>query len=103
MRFSYVWEFEVPAADEPQFLTHYAPEGTWARLFGRASGYEGTELYRDLRRPGRYLTVDHWQNEAAYRAFRQQFSSEFEALDRACATLTRREAHLGDFVPVESS
>ena len=101
MRFSYVWEFEVPPDAEPRFLMHYAPDGTWARLFRRASGYEGTQLYRNRRRQGHYLTVDHWQDESAYRAFRQQFAAEFAALDRACAGLTRREAHLGDFESVE--
>jgi heme-degrading monooxygenase HmoA len=103
MRFSYIWEYEVRPEAEPQFLRHYAPDGTWARLFRRATGYEGTHLYRNRRRRGHYLTVDHWHDDAAYREFRQRFAAEFEALDHACAALTRREAHLGDFEPVESS
>jgi heme-degrading monooxygenase HmoA len=103
MRFSYIWEYEVSQEAEPQFLRHYAPDGTWARLFRRATGYESTHLYRNRRRPGHYLTVDHWHDDAAYREFRQKFAAEFEALDHACAELTRREAHLGDFEPVESS
>ena len=103
MRFSYIWEYEVPPETEPGFLTHYAPDGTWARLFGRASGYEGTRLYRNHSRPGHFITVDHWHDEAAYREFRRRFAAEFEALDRACAALTRREAHLGDFESVESA
>ena len=98
--FSYVWEYEVPAEAEPGFLTHYAPDGTWARLFRRAHGYVGTQLYRDRHRAGRYLTVDHWLDAAAFRQFRRDFAAEFDALDRACAGLTRREAHLGDFEPV---
>jgi heme-degrading monooxygenase HmoA len=103
MRFSYVWEYEVPPEAEPQFLTHYAPDGTWALLFRRAAGYVGTQLYRNRRRRGHYLTVDHWHDEAAYREFRHEYAAEVEALDHACAALTRREAHLGDFEAVESS
>jgi uncharacterized glyoxalase superfamily protein PhnB/heme-degrading monooxygenase HmoA len=98
--FSYLWEFEVPAESEAEFLRHYASDGTWTRLFRRASGYLGTQLYRDRRRAGCYLTVDHWLDEAAYRAFRRAFAAEFEALDQTCAGLTRREVHLGDFEPV---
>jgi uncharacterized glyoxalase superfamily protein PhnB/heme-degrading monooxygenase HmoA len=99
-RFSYVWEYEVPADAEPEFLDHYAPDGAWVRLFRRAPGYLGTQLYRDRGLAGRYLTVDHWLDEAAYREFRRAFAAEFETLDRACAALTRREAHLGDLEPV---
>jgi heme-degrading monooxygenase HmoA/uncharacterized glyoxalase superfamily protein PhnB len=99
-RFSYVWEYEVAAEFEAEFARRYAPDGTWSSLFRRASGYLGTELYRDRSRSGRYFTVDHWRDEAAYREFRRAFSAEFEALDQACAGLTRREAHLGDYEPV---
>ena len=81
-RFSYVWEYEVRAESVPEFLRHYAPDGTWARLFRRASGYLGTDLYRDRRRSERYCTVDHWIDEAAYREFRRAFAAEFEALDQ---------------------
>lgn len=96
-RFSYVWEYEVPAQTEAEFLRHYTPEGTWAHLFRRARGYQGTQLYRDRHRATRYMTVDHWVDEAAYREFRREFAAEFEALDQTCAGLTRHEAHLGDF------
>lgn len=98
--FSYIWEYEVPAESEPEFLRHYSPEGTWARLFRRAPGYLGTQLYRDRRRPGCFFTIDHWRDQDAYRQFRRDLAAEFEALDRTCAGLTRREAHLGDFEPV---
>ena len=102
-RFSYVWEYEVPAEAEAEFIRHYAIDGTWVRLFRRASGYLGTHLYRDRHRTGRYFTVDHWLDEPAYRQFRRAFAEEFEALDRTCAGLTRREAHLGDYEPVGTS
>lgn len=102
-RFSYVWEYEVPAETEAEFLRHYAPEGTWARLFRRGRGYQGTQLYHDRRRTTRYMTVDHWVDEAAYRTFRREFAAEFEALDQTCAGLTRHEAHLGDLEAVAAA
>jgi predicted enzyme related to lactoylglutathione lyase len=73
------------------------------RLFRRGDGYLGTVLYRDLRSRGRFLTVDHWRDEASLAEFRRAFASDFEALDAACARLTRREAHIGDFEPVSGT
>lgn len=101
-RYSYIWEYEVPPEAEAEFLTRYAPDGSWVRLFRRAPGYIGTDLYRDRDRPERFVTVDHWRSEAAFREFRERFAAEFEALDRECARLTRREAALGRLRPVAS-
>jgi heme-degrading monooxygenase HmoA len=98
-RYTYIWEYEVPPSAEAEFLAHYAPEGTWVQLFRRAAGHLATELYRDRTRPERFITIDHWHSEAAFRDFRRQFAAEFEALDRRCAALTSREGSLGEFRP----
>jgi heme-degrading monooxygenase HmoA len=95
--YTYIWEYDVRPDGIAAFLGHYAPGGTWARLFRRAEGYDGTELYRDAARPERFVTVDHWRSEAAFRAFRQEFAAEFEALDRRCGELTVREVLVGEF------
>ncbi|HEU5042296.1 MAG TPA: antibiotic biosynthesis monooxygenase family protein [Gemmatimonadales bacterium] len=99
-RYSYIWEYEVTPGREDEFLTHYAPDGTWARLFRMAEGYLSTELYRDRSRPARFLTIDHWRSEEAFRAFRSRFAKEFEALDARCGALTGHEAALGELRPV---
>jgi heme-degrading monooxygenase HmoA len=98
-RYTYIWEYEVPPSAETEFLAHYASEGTWVQLFRCADGHLGTELYRDRADPERFVTIDHWRTEAAFRQFRSNFAVEFEALDRRCAHLTRREAPLGEFRP----
>lgn len=98
-RYTYIWEYEVAPSTEAEFLTHYGPEGEWVKLFRRAEGHIATELYRDRTRPGRFITIDHWRSEAAFRTFRARFAAEFEALDARCARLTRREASLGEFRP----
>ena len=97
--YAYIWEYEVPPESEAEFLAHYEPDGTWAALFRRAPGYLGTELYRDRARPERFITLDRWESEAAFKAFRSRFAEEFEALDRRCAGLTRHEAALGEYRP----
>jgi heme-degrading monooxygenase HmoA len=96
-RYISIWEYQVPPAAEADFLTHYAPDGTWARLFRRSSEHLGTELYRDCTRPDRFVTVDRWRSETAFREFRSRFAVEYEALDRQCARLTRHEAVIGEF------
>ena len=98
-RFTYIWEYEVPETHQAEFLAHYAPDGTWVELFRRGSGHLATELYRDRARPGRFVTIDHWRTEAAFREFRRRFAAEFDALDHRCAGLTRHEAPLGEFRP----
>jgi heme-degrading monooxygenase HmoA len=98
-RYTYIWEYEVPPSAEAEFLAHYAPEDTWVKLFRHAAGYLATELYRDRTQPGRFITIDHWRSEAAFREFRRRFAAEFEALDRRCAGLTSREVPLGAFRP----
>jgi len=95
--FTYVWEFDVPREREAEFERHYGQAGTWVKLFSRASGYLGTLLLKDGERPGRYLTVDRWESEAAYRAFRTQYASEYQALDLQCENLTSSEKSLGNF------
>lgn len=101
--YTYIWEYEVPASQETEFLSHYAPEGTWVQLFRRSAGHLASELYRDRTRPGRFVTIDHWRTEAAFRDFRSRFATEYEALDRECAGLVRYEASLGEFRPASGS
>jgi heme-degrading monooxygenase HmoA len=96
--YTYIWEFRVTPDRVREFLHHYESAGTWARLFQRASGYIGTRLLRDLNDPLRFVTVDEWQSEAHYRAFRERFASEYEALDRACEGLALAETALGQFL-----
>lgn len=83
----FVWEFE----------RHYAASGAWAELFRKSASYQGTELLRDADNSRRYLTVDRWESEAAYRAMRERFAKEHEALDRECEEFTELERRIGAF------
>jgi heme-degrading monooxygenase HmoA len=76
-----VWEYEVPPDRAGAFTTAYAADGPWGELFRRAAGFLGTELYRDSARPGRYLTIDRWQDEQAWQAFLTAFRPDYESLD----------------------
>jgi heme-degrading monooxygenase HmoA len=97
-RYSYIWEFRVEPARREEFEQCYGPAGPWATLFRRADGYIDTELLRDTADASRYVTIDTWQSEDAYRSFRARFSQEYHALDRSCERLTSSEASLGEFL-----
>jgi heme-degrading monooxygenase HmoA len=95
--FVVVWQFEVAEEKIAAFEAAYGPEGSWARLFRNSPDYKGTELLRDAYVSGRYLTIDRWASEGAFRAFRKNHDADYETLDRACDALTSRETRIGAY------
>jgi heme-degrading monooxygenase HmoA len=93
-----VWEFEVPEDRVAAFREAYGPTGSWAQLFSDASGYLRTELYRDLARPDRFMTVDHWESEDAWLAFLADHTVAYDALDNRYAGMAVKETPVGAFV-----
>ncbi len=75
------WEYEVSGERAEAFTAAYAADGAWAKLFGRAEGFLGTELYREAARANRFLTIDRWQDEQDWRSFLQAFGSAYASLD----------------------
>lgn len=101
---SYVtlWEFHVRPGLQPEFERIYGSHGDWVQLFRTAKGYMRTELYRDLHNPHRYITMDFWESESAYRHFREQHADEYRAIDQRCEELTEKERALGSFQMLRS-
>ena len=93
----YACEYRVRPQEETRFRETYGPGGRWVRLFRRGSGHVETTLYHDRSDPGRYVTVDRWASEDAFRAFRRDFAAEFEALDAECESMTIGETAFGEF------
>jgi heme-degrading monooxygenase HmoA len=92
-----VWEYTVPEAHRGAFERAYGPDGDWAVLFRSASGYLGTELLRDEKAPGRYLTLDRWTTQEDFDAFKTVSATTYETMDRQFEGLTSQEAKLGTF------
>jgi heme-degrading monooxygenase HmoA len=89
-----IWEYAVRPDEIETFLYAYGPDGAWARLFATAEGYSGTTLYRGTGDPTTFITVDRWENEAAWLAFRSAHDHEYQSLDQEFAELTRWERRL---------
>lgn len=95
--FVVVWEFEVAEDKLAAFEAAYGPAGKWAQLFGKSTDYLGTELLKDAYIVGRYLTIDRWRSEEAFREFRKDNDAGYEVIDRECDALTEKEQRVGTF------
>ncbi len=95
-----LWEYRVREEKRAEFERRYARTGDWAALFQKSPAYRGTTLLRDLADPGRYLTLDAWDDDASFHKFKQDFAAQYDALDRTCAALTEEERCLGHFASV---
>ena len=92
-----VWEFRIGSGKRREFQKVYGSEGVWAKLFRHGEGYIRTDLMRDLRTPGRYLTLDFWASREAYARFKKENRAEYHAIDEKCGSLTESEVKVGEF------
>ncbi len=95
--FTTIWEFHVKPGARSRFAKIYGPEGEWAQLFRCSPGYRGTTLLHDRDRPGRYLTLDHWNSREALQQFKREHHADYVALDKECESLAETELFVGDF------
>ena len=98
-----VWEFRVQTGQATGFERAYGPEGDWARLFRRSPAYCGTELLRDPEDPGRYLTLDRWEEASDFEAFKADHGDDYRRLDRVCEPFCSEERLVGRFTCTSSS
>jgi heme-degrading monooxygenase HmoA len=98
--FIVIWEFQVAREAQPAFEKVYGSAGDWAAFFRLSRDYRGTQLFRDLNRPGRYLTFDRWSSRKALHQFKQAHQARYDAFDKQCEGLTTSEALIGEFESV---
>ena len=92
-----IWRYRVDPAQQAKFVKAYGPKGDWARFFGGAKDYLGTELLADDERPGEYVTIDRWESEEAYSAFLSEHEADYDRLDRRFDALTVSEQRIGAY------
>src|SRR6266700_2136231 len=100
-RFTAVWEFRVSGQKLRAFEKAYGPNGDWTRLFSRGDGYIRTELIRDPKTTGRYVSLDFWRSRQAFERFKKQNLAAYKALDKKCNSLTKSEKLIGEFEAME--
>jgi hypothetical protein len=92
-----VWEFIVKEETVAEFQRAYGPDGDWAVLFRRYTGYAGTTLLQDAELRTRFLTIDRWESEALFDRMLGESRQEYLRLDSAFSELTVSERKLGVF------
>lgn len=93
-----IWRYRVAEARRSRFESAYGSDGDWARLFALEPGFVGTELLADG--DGAYVTLDRWQDEAAWTRFRREHGAAYAKLDADMEALTLEEARIGAFYSV---
>lgn len=89
-----VWQYDVAVGREVDFERIDAADGDWARLFAASDGNLGTELYRCLGEPRRYITFDRFTSPEAWRRFVVEHGAEYAALDHTAEEITLSEQEL---------
>lgn len=89
-----VWEYEVVAGCAAEFEAVYGADGDWAQLFATESGFRGTTLYQSVAASERYLTVDLFTDDGAWRRLLQEKGDAYDRLDAGTAHLTSRQTEL---------
>jgi hypothetical protein len=90
-----VWEYDVKREQVAQFEQVYGPEGLWSRLFRNSADHVATELYRNIGKANRFVTVDSWRSRALYESFRKAHATEYAHLDEWCERIVEHERTLG--------
>lgn len=86
-----IWEYQVKPEHTTEFEEGYSSSGAWAQLFQKSKGFLKTELLRDEKHPGRYLTIDEWISPQEYEHFLSHWGHAYAALDAHCEHLTEQE------------
>ena len=95
MAYLRVWRFRPEPDHHDAFVAAYDPSGDWDTLFRRDPGFLGTELWRD--RDGSFVTVDRWDDEAAFDRFQVDHGKAYRQLDDRLERFAGEEIFLGAF------
>ena len=92
-----VCEFVIKEEARGQFELAYGPGGLWSKLYAQRAGFRGTTLMRDMKNPGRYLTVDLWDTEAQRDQTLSECKTEYSYLEATLADWSESKTEVGIF------
>ena len=95
--YTYIWKYLVPPHTARAFEKAYGPKGAWVKLFKNHDGYLRTELHKDVGGSGQYVTIDYWESQDAYHAFREKSPKAYKKLEDKYAGLTNQQVYIGAF------
>ncbi|MCX7669186.1 MAG: antibiotic biosynthesis monooxygenase [Anaerolineae bacterium] len=92
-----VREFVVHEEARHRFELAFGPGGAWSQLFGRAAGFRGITLLRDVNERRRYLMIEVWDSEAHRRRALAEQGAEHARLEADLAAMVTSRIELGAF------
>jgi len=95
--YTVIWQYQINPAYRQEFEALYGQEGEWIQLFKNSSEFIETEFYQCREDSERYITIDKWVSEEAYRNFKATHADEYAALDSQADESTNRESLIGTF------
>jgi heme-degrading monooxygenase HmoA len=95
--FCYLWEYRVAPGKREQFRQVYGKQGPWVKLFEQCSGYVRTDLFEDRDTPGRFISMDCWEQKQDWEAMKSGNSGAYQQIDQACESLSEDERLVGYF------
>lgn len=93
-----IWEYEIHAIYESQFLEYYKPDGMWAKFFRQAENYISTDLLMSEAKARTFITIDKWVSKESYEAFLKTHEAKYLELDSICERLTSSEKQIGKYL-----
>jgi hypothetical protein len=98
--FIIIWEYRVKQEYGEEFQKQYGPEGIWVKFFKQGRGYCNTQLLKDSKEEGHYITIDSWYCKTDYQRFLNQSISEYDCIDKQCQSFTEYENKIGEFIEI---
>jgi heme-degrading monooxygenase HmoA len=93
-----IWELQAKPGSEAEFERVFGPGGEWENLFKKTKAFLGTEIFRDMENPSRYMLVDRFSSQAAFQQFLEKFRAQYDELDKMYEPLCASDIRVGSFV-----
>lgn len=95
--FIVIWQYAVSPMFKKGFEELYGPNGQWVKLFQRGEGYLGTQLIKEIKESGQYVTIDTWESQTLYEKFLAEHKTQFAEIDAVGEQFTLSETKIGWF------
>ena len=92
--FQVIWELKVKFKEREKFEAFYDPKGEWVKFFGKATGYEGTEVLESGEGDNAFLVIDEWESEEAFNEFVKSRKADYDLLEEKAKAASRTKKRI---------